>query len=313
MLRVCLCLVPGLVCYVGFFGFGVLIQSLLAVSFALLVEALMLVLRKRDVALFIRDGSAAVTGLLFALTITPFTPWWISLSGITFAVVFAKHLYGGLGSNPFNPAMAGYVFVLLCFPVYLNHWPVPGNGATPAEYLRAIFTPAGVDALSGATPLAYMKTQLGAMSMISEIRTGPMFGHLAGTGWEWINVFFLLGGLALLAMGVIKWQVPAAMLAGIVIISAVFHGYDPDLYASPLLHLFGGGTMLGAFFIATDPVTASTTPRGRLIYAGLVGVLTYVIRVWGAYPDGVAFAVLLGNSCVPLIDRFTRPRVLGEV
>ena len=314
MFRVCLCLLPGLVCYVWFFGFGVVIQCVLAVLFALLIEMLMLKLRKRNISIFIKDGSAVVTGLLFALTVTPFTPWWISLIGIAFAIIFAKHLYGGLGFNPFNPAMAGYIFVLLCFPVYLNHWPVAGNDtAALNEYIRFIFGPsANIDGLSGATPLAHMKSQLGSMAMISEIQTQPMFGYFAGKGWEWINVAFLLGGAVLLVMGIIKWQIPVSMLISILVISAVFNIYDPDLYASPLFHLFSGGTMLGAFFIATDPVTASTTPRGRIIYACMVGMIAYLIRVWGSYPDGVAFAVLIGNSFVPLIDRFTRPRVLGE-
>lgn len=319
MLRVCLALIPGLVCYVWFFGPGIIIQCLLAMGFAVALEYLMLKLRKRSVDLFLKDGSAVVTGLLFALTISPFTPCWISLSGIAFAIIFAKHLYGGLGYNPFNPAMAGYVFVLLCFPAQMNSWPAaPGtveNSVGLANYLTTIFSlgQSTTDAVSGATALNQMKSQLGLMSMVSEIRLEPMFGHFAGVGWEWISAGFMLGGISLLLMGVIKWQIPVAVLSAMFLMSMIFNFYDSDVYASPLFHLCSGGTMLCAFFIATDPVTASTTPGGRLLYGCLIGVLAYIIRTWGAYPDGIAFAVLIANACVPLIDHYTRPRVVGEM
>ena len=321
MLRVCIAMIHGLLCYIWYFGWGILIQCLLAVGFALAIECLMLRQRRKQITLFLKDGSAIVTGLLFAFTVTPFTPWWITLIGITFAIVFAKHLYGGLGYNPFNPAMAGYVFVLLCFPAQMNLWPSVSGLADVApgmvDYMSMIFLAQpsasnSIDAISGASPLNHMMSQLGLMAMVSEIQADPLYGDFAGAGWEWINMAFLLGGTALLFMRVIHWQIPVAMLAGMFIASLLFNLYDSEIYASPLFHLFAGGTMLGAFFIATDPVTASTTPRGRLIYAALIGVLAYTIRVWGGYPDGIAFAVLIANATVPLIDRYTRPRVLGE-
>ncbi len=300
MLRVCLALLPGLLCYSWLFGMGVLVQCLLACSSALIIEAILLTIRKRELAMFLNDGSAVVTGLLFALMISPLAPWWISLVGISFGMIFAKHLYGGLGHNLFNPAATAYIFVLLCFPALLNNWPVAGG----------IF--AGIDTLSGATPLADMQTRLAAMGMVSEIQTGPIYGHFAGSGWEWINLTFMAGGIYLIVTGIISWRIPAAMLGSFFIISSFFSVLDPDIYASPLFHLFSGGTMLGAFFIATDPVTAATTPKGRIIYGCLIGIIAYVIRIWGAYPDGIAFAVLIGNATVPLIDRYTRPKVLGE-
>lgn len=317
-MRVSLALLPGMICYVLFFGWGVVIQSLIAVSFALLLETILLKLRGKPVMLFLKDGSAVVTALLFALTISPFTPWWINLTGVTFALVFAKHLYGGLGYNPFNPAMAGYVFVLLCFPAQLNSWPPPpGIGEiTPAfnDYLSTIFSHATpIDALSGASPLNNMQSQLGRMAMVSEVWRDPVYGIMAGRGWEWINLAYLFGGMALLLMGVIKWRIPAAVVTGMLVSSMVLNLYDPELYAGPLFHLFAGGTMLAAFFIATDPVTAAATPRGRLIYGLLIGMLAYCIRVWGSYPDGFAFAVLIANAAVPLIDLYTRPKVLGEM
>ena len=318
MVRVALALLPGILVYAWFFGAGILVQCVLAVGFALALESLILRLRGRPVSLFIRDGSALVTGLLFALCVPPLTPWWISLIGVVFAIAAAKHAFGGIGYNPFNPAMAGFVFVLLCFPREMNTWPAgPGtieHALGSGDTLRAIFLPGreAVDAVSGATALGYMKSRLGLMSMVSEIRTDAVFGTFAGRGWEWISAGFLAGGIALLFTGIIKWQIPAAMLIALAAISTVFHLYDADVYASPLFHLFGGATLLGAFFIATDPVSASTTPRGRLIYGALIGILTYVIRVWGAYPDGIAFAVLLGNAAAPLIDHHTRPKVMGE-
>lgn len=301
MIKVCLALSPGLLCYSWFFGIGVLVQCLLACGFALIIEALLLTIRKRELAVFLKDGSAVVTALLFGLMISPLVPWWISLIGISFGLIFAKHLYGGLGHNLFNPAATAYIFVLLCFPALMNNWPVAGG---------SMF--AGIDTLSGATPLADMQTRLAAMGMVSEIQSGPIYGYFAGSGWEWINLAFMAGGIYLIFSGIISWRIPLAMLGSFFIISSIFSINDPDIYASPLFHLFSGGTMLGAFFIATDPVTAATTPKGRLIYGCLIGIIAYVIRIWGAYPDGIAFAVLIANATVPLIDRYTRPKVVGE-
>jgi electron transport complex protein RnfD len=316
MSRVCLALLPGMIMYIWFFGWGIVIQCLLAISFAVAFEYLLLKIRHRTIDLFMKDGSAIVTGLLFALTISPFTPWWISFIGIAFAIILAKHLYGGLGCNPFNPAMAGYVFVLLCFPAQLNLWPaslsIPPN---ISEYAMTIF-PVGqldIDVVSGATALNHMKSELGSMTMVSEIKLDPIFGQFAGAGWEWVSAGFMLGGVILLFMGVIGWQLPVSMLAGLLLPCMIFNFMDGDLYTSPLFHLFGGGTMLCAFFIATDPVTASATPFGRLLYGFLIGILVYVIRTWGAYPDGIAFAILVANACAPLIDYYTRPAVIGEV
>ena len=218
MLRVCLALVSGIVAYSCFFGWGVIIQCLLCILFALGFEYLALRLRKRPAQLFIKDGSALLTALLFALTISPFTPWWASLLGLAFAILIAKHAYGGLGNNPFNPAMAGYVFVLLCFPAEMNHWPLaapdsPGIGS----YLGIILDTGAVqtDALSGATALNDMKSQLNAMNMVSEIRLGDNFGQFAGHGWEWISLAYLLGGIALLLMGCIQNQTQTGCKAGI--------------------------------------------------------------------------------------------------
>ncbi|MGI9229243.1 MAG: RnfABCDGE type electron transport complex subunit D [Gammaproteobacteria bacterium] len=304
MLDVIYALLPAIVCYSWLFGWGLLLQCLLAVLFAVSLEYLILKLRRRDPRLFLSDGSAVVTALLFALTISPLTPWWLSLLGIAFAIVVVKHLFGGIGYNIFNPAMAGYVFILVSFPAQMTLWPLPLS--------LVQHEPSLPDVLSGATALGELKTALGNMGMVSEVMTGDAFGHFAAAGWEWVNLCYLLGGLYLLARGAIKWHIPLAVLAGVFISSAIFYVYDPDLYASPLFHLSGGATIICAFFIATDPVSAAATGKGRLIYGFLIGVLLYVIRQWGIYPDGAAFAVLLANALVPLIDSQTRPRVFGE-
>lgn len=316
MQQVIFALVPGIIVCTWILGWGVLVHCLLAVSFALAFEAIMLKLRKRPFQVFLFDRSAIITGLLFALTITPFAPWWVTLSGLCFAIVIAKHLYGGLGYNIFNPAMAGYVFVLICFPVELNHWPIVNDNPGLIESLRMIFSglPAErLDSLSGATPLAFTKSQLSGMAMLSEFSNGPLFGALGGKGWEWIGLVFLAGGIWLIIKGIIKWQIPLVMIFTLFLLSLIFHGYDPDRYASSMFNLFTGGTLLAAFFIATDPVTASATPRGIIIYAAGIGILTYIIRTWGSYPDGIAFAVLIMNAAVPFIDSITRPDVFGEV
>ncbi len=315
MQQVIFALIPGIIVSIWVLGWGVLVHCLLAISFALAFEAIMLALRKRPTQDFLFDGSVVITGLLFALTITPFAPWWVTLSGICFAVVIAKHLYGGLGYNIFNPAMAGYAFVLISFPVELNYWPAIESSAGFIESLKIIFSglpPASIDGLSGATPLAFTKSQISGMVMISEFSNDPLFGVLGGKGWEWIGLSFLVGGVWLIIKGIIKWQIPLILIFILFLLSLVFHGHDPEIYVSPMFHLFTGGTLLAAFFIATDPVTASATPHGNIIYAAGIGILTYVIRTWGGYPDGIAFAVLIMNAAVPFIDSVTRPVVFGE-
>lgn len=320
MRQVIYALVPGILVSTWILGWGVLIQCLIAITFAGIFEALILSIRKLPVKTFLFDGSAIVTALLFAITISPYSPWWVNMSGIFFAIVIAKHIYGGLGYNLFNPAMAGYIFVLLCFPVEMNIWPVIKSMADfdvgIIDTLTIIFTGqplvTGIDNISGATPLGYMKSQLNTMSMISEIRSSPLFGSMGGKGWEWISFAWVAGGAWLFIKRIITWHLPVTFLASLFTFSLLFYWYDSDIYLSPLFTLLTGGTMLAAFFIVTDPVTASTTPRGRIYYAAGIGLLTYIIRTWGGYPDGIAFAVLIMNAAVPLIDTYTRQPVFGE-
>lgn len=320
MLHVGYALIPGIATYAWLFGAGILVHILLASVTAMTVEALVLMLRRRPVANTLADGSAILTAVLLALAIPPLAPWWITVLGAGFAILFGKQLYGGIGYNPFNPAMLGYAMLLISFPLEMTRWPAAHSLLTQAPSLSDSFSlifASGVsmDAISAATPLDTLKTQLALGVGIDATRTGAetgkLFGQIAGVGWETINIAFLLGGLYLLLTRRIAWQIPLAMLGSLAVLATLFHLLDPQQYASPLLHLFGGAAMLGAFFIATDPVSASTTPRGRILFGIGIGVITYAIRNWGGYPDGIAFAVLLMNMTVPTIDYFTQPRVFG--
>ncbi len=322
MVRVALALVPGIAACAWFFGPGVIINIVFAVGVALAGEALMLKLRDRPLAPFLSDGSAVITAMLLAVALPPLSPWWLTLLGVLFAIVVGKQLFGGLGYNPFNPAMLGYVMLLISFPREMTSWLPPLSlNEHPLgwlETLRVIFgggLPAGLnfDAVSMATPLDTMKTQLKLHHGVGQILAGgSVFGSLGGKGWEAVNIAFLAGGAWMLYKRIISWHIPAAMLGALAVMALIFYGMNPALHTSPLFHLFGGATMLGAFFIATDPVTAATTPRGRLYYGAGIGVLTYIIRTWGGYPDGVAFAVLLMNIAAPTIDYYTQPRVFGH-
>ena len=328
MLQVCLALVPGTLALVWFFGWGVLINMALAVVFAVVAEALVMKVRGRPALPAIADYSAVVTALLFALTIPPTLPWWLTLLGILFAIVIVKQLYGGIGYNPFNPAMAGYVFLLISYPVATTTWLPPDVPALLAaqdlvtlsfmDSARLIFTGAlpaehTWDAVSAATPLDEMRTKLDQGMSMDEIRaSSPLWGLFGGRGWEWVAFWFLLGGLYMLWRKVITWQIPVAFLAGLMLAAAAFWLLDPQGYPAPMLHLVSGAAVLGAFFIATDPVSACTTKRGQLVYGFLIGVTIYVIRTWGGYPDAVAFSVLLLNIAAPMIDHYTQPRVFGQ-
>ncbi len=315
MLNVVLALVPALFTYILFFGWGILAQMLIAATTALLAEAFVLYLRKKPIGPALLDGSALVTAILIAFSIPPLAPWWISLSGTAFAIVIAKHLYGGLGYNPFNPAMVGYAMLLISFPREMTAWLSSGQpGPGLLESLNIVFAGNVIpDAITMASPLDSIKTEIARGQPISALaQTSSFSGVFAGKGWEWSNMAFLLGGAYLLYKKIIHWHIPVAVLSSLVVISTIFYVIDNGYYLSPLMHLFSGATMICAFFIATDPVTACTTPKGRLYYGAGIGILIYIIRTWGGYPDGVAFAVLLMNIAVPTIDHFTKPRVFGQ-
>jgi len=321
MLEVILALLPGILAMIWYFGWGILINLVLASLFALLTEAVALKLRGRLALPALRDLSALVTALLFALAVPPTLPWWLTLLGMVFAIGLAKQLYGGLGYNPFNPAMAGYVFLLVSYPLAMTSWLPPYMLAEQSlgfvDSARLIFTgspPTELtwNAITMATPLDQMRTQLDQNLMIEEIRASPLWGDFGGRGWEWVGNWFLFGGIFLLWRRVISWHIPVSMLLGLLITAGFFWLLDPQTHPFPAFHMFSGGAILGAFFIATDPVSACTTPKGQLIFGTAIGVLVFVIRTWGGYPDAVAFCVLLMNIAVPTIDYYTQPRVFGH-
>lgn len=316
-------LVPAIVMHAVFMGPGVIVQILLGTATALACEALALKLRKQPLRRFLTDYTAVITALLLALCLPPLAPWWLVVSGAAFAILLAKHLYGGMGANPFNPAMVGYAVLLVSFPAQLSHWlPPHASGLQTVhfslvEVLQTIFSgqpPARFtwDAVTSPTPLDTVRTGLTMGQTMQEIHARPIFGMMGGRGWEWINLATLVGGIWLLVARVIRWHIPVAVLVGIAVPAAVMYSIDPGSYPGSMFHLTSGASMLGAFFIATDPVSAATSDRGRLLYGLGIGFITYVIRTWGGYPDGIAFAVLFMNAAVPLIDRYTLPRVYGR-
>jgi electron transport complex protein RnfD len=259
-----------------------------------------------------------ITGWILTLCLPNLAPWWLPVVGAVFAVVVAKQLYGGIGYNLFNPAMVGYVVLLVSFPEAMTRWgaPIEGGAAslTLAEAAQWTFFgvlpgATGFDALSQATPLDQWRmvvTQGGDVG-------GAGLSIWQGGAWSvWLNLAFLAGGAWMFYRGAIRWHIPVAMVAGVLLTAALLWGIDPERFADPLFHLVTGGVIFGALFVATDPVTASTTPRGRLVFGFGIGVLAVLIRSFGNYPDGVAFAILLMNLAVPLIDYYTQPPVFGR-
>lgn len=329
MTLVLLAAIPGLAAQCYYFGWGNLIQIGIAALVAWACEAAVLSLRKQPILPTLADNSALLTALLLGASIPPLAPWWVIVIGTAFCVIIAKQLYGGLGQNPFNPAMVGYVVLLISFPVQMTSWLPPENlqhsSLNLLETVQMIVTghnaagltlgqlQMGIDGISQATPLDTFKTGLRAGHLAADLLVQPIYqGVIAGQGWQWINLGFLIGGLYLLLTRTIRWHIPVSFLLSLTVCATLGWLFSPQGLVSPIIHLFSGATMLGAFFIATDPISAATTDRGRLIYGALIGLLIWLIRSFGGYPDGVAFAVLLANICVPLIDYYTQPRVYGH-
>ena len=325
-------MIPGIIAQTVFFGWGTLIQAFLAVISALVIEGLILWFRKRPIERTLTDYSAVLTGLLIAISIPPSLPWWMTVIGVFFAIAVAKQVYGGLGFNIFNPAMIAYVVLLISFPAAMSLWlPPMAHASVSPDFIDSFaliftgFTSSGyditqlrtiADGTTMATPLDTVKTGLTQGITYSESLSTAIFSggpfNSAGAGWGWVALSYLVGGLWLIRMKVISWHIPASMLASVFICGLFLHLIDADHYASPLFHLINGAVMVGAFFIATDPVSASTTKKGRLIFGAAIGFWVVIIRVFGGYPDAVAFAVIIMNMTVPLIDYYTRPRTYGR-
>jgi electron transport complex protein RnfD len=315
MQNVMLATIPGIIVLTHFFGFGTLVNLIWGAIVAIACESLALALRGRPLGFYLKDFSALVTSTLLCIALPPYAPWWLIAVGVASSILLAKHLYGGLGYNPFNPAMVGYVILLISFPVQMTAWAPPrGVGELPGllEALQACFLPAAYDGITMATPLDLLKQNNSLL--IEDLWTNnPQFGRWAGVGWEWVNIAFLAGGAWLLYQRIFTWHAPVAMLVSLAVMAAIFYdGGSSASGGSPLFHLLSGATMFGAFFIITDPVSSAVSVRGRLVFGALIGILVYVIRVRGNYPDAVAFAVLIANFAAPFIDHYTQPKTYGH-
>lgn len=320
--------IPGILAQWYFFGWGNIIHLAIAIATALGAEFIALSLRKKQINNELLDGSAILTALLLAVSLPALAPWWITVLGTLFAILVVKQLYGGLGHNPFNPAMAAYVMLLVSFPVQMTSWQPPLSLMNIEldfiNTLSAIFTNytldgysveqlrQSIDGFTMATPLDTLKTDLTLGLTATESFTNAVFGEHYALGWEYINLAFLLGGLLLIAKKAIDWVTPASFLASLFVCSFIAYVVSPEASASTLFHWLSGGTMLAAFFILTDPVSGATSVKGRIIFAALAGLLVFIIRKFGGYPDAVAFSVLLCNMAAPLIDQYTRPRTYGH-
>ena len=299
---VLLACLPGLLALLWLHGWGIVLNLLLCASAALLCEAALLKLRAQPLSTALNDGSALVTAVLLAAALPTLAPWWLPVVASSVAIGIGKQAFGGVGRNLFNPAMVGYAFVLLSFPLQMNHWPGPVPGLL--DSLQQVFTGGEqIDAWARPTVLDGLRHNR-SLTIDELFASHPGFGNLGGRDSEWVNLAFLLGGLFLLQRKVISWHAPLGLLAGLFVFSLVgWNGSGSDSNGSPLLHLFSGSTMLAAFFIATEPVSGPRNARARLYFGLGAGLLIYLIRTWGSYPDGTAFAILLMNMMAPALDR----------
>ncbi|MFQ5441535.1 MAG: RnfABCDGE type electron transport complex subunit D [Thermodesulfobacteriota bacterium] len=293
MHNVILALIPAMGFAVYFFGLRALLLIVVCLFFSLLSEFAMQRIRMKPVKIY--DGSAAITGILLALTLPPDFPVYGAALGSIFAIVVGKMLFGGLGYNIFNPALIGRAFLQATYPVLITTW------AEPRTIAKA------VDAVSAATPLALMKFE-GHATPVMDL----FFGNVAGSLGETSVIAILIGGLFLRYKGYINWKLPLGYLGSMAFFGLIFWLYDPSHYGSPLFHIFAGGAMLGAWFMVTDMVTSPVTPLGQWIFALSAGMLAVIIRNFGGLPEGVMYSILFMNAFVPLINRHTRPKIFGE-
>ena len=297
MLNVVIAMLPAYFVALYYFGFGALCVSLIAITSCLLFEFL--------IQKFILKGkctlgnmSALVTGMLLAFNLPSNLPWWIVVIGSLIAIGIGKMTFGGLGNNPFNPALVGRVFLLISFPAQMTTWPRPIPQNLDFNY---------IDAKTGATTLSMIKEKFGEIPTITQMLWGEMGGSLG----EVSAIALLLGFLYLLATKTISWHIPISILTTVLVFFGIFYLIDPNTYINPLYHLLSGGLLLGAIFMATDYVTSPMTHKGQLLYGFGIGFITCVIRHWGAYPEGVSFAILIMNAATPLINTYIKPTRFG--
>ncbi len=325
MFGVLFALLPATVYGLYLFGWPAIYLFLVTIAACLLLEAGCLWLAGKPIRPFLADGSALVTGWLLAMSLPPWAPWWIAVLGAFFAMVLTKHVFGGIGQNLFNPAMLARVALLVSFPIEMTTWfaPQPLFSSTspgPLESLTITFVGLiDVDGLSGASILGHIRTELTRDHTVTQaLATGPYqplgaaFGYSPGSLGETSELLLLAGGIWLLWKRIITWPIPVTMILAVAMLATVFHLINPERYADPMLHVLSGSLILGAFFIATDLVTSPVTVTGQLLFGAGCGILVYVIRTWGGYPEGVAFAVVIMNALTPVIDHYIRPRIYGR-
>lgn len=324
MILVMLALLPATLFGVYMYGWPALNLLLLTLAAAVVAEALCLKIARRPLKPYLMDGSAVLTGWLLALTLPPWAPWWIGVSGSVFAIVVAKQVFGGIGQNLFNPAMVARVALLIAFPLEMTTFvtPQPLSSGDAPDFLHGLAISFGnqpqVDIFTSASTLGYVKTEVSQGGIVADALastfdlTTSFIGYTPGSLGETSALLILLGGLYLLYKRVITWHIPVSMIGSLLLLATLFHWLAPDTYPGPLVHLLSGATLLGAFFIATDLVTSPVTGKGQLLFGAGCGLLVFVIRTWAGYPEGMAFAVLLMNALTPLIDHYIRPRVYGR-
>lgn len=298
MFGVCIALLPALAASIAYFGLGaaiVLATSVVScVFFEWAISKFILKVNRNTVL----DGSAVLTGLLLGFNLPSNLPVWIIIIGALFAIGVGKMTFGGLGCNPFNPALVGRVFLLISFPVQMTTWPVPGQ---MTAYL---------DAETGATPLGLIAAgKLSELPSVSDL----FLGFCGGSMGEVSAVLLLLGCVYMIVRKIITWHIPVSILATVAVFSGILYGVDPTKYVDPATALMTGGLMLGACFMATDYVTSPMSAKGQIIYGVAIGFLTVAIRCWGAYPEGMSFAILIMNAFTPLINTYCKPKRFGEV
>ena len=303
MYGVLIALIPAFICSVVFFGMGAIIVTLTSVLACLIFEYLIqkFILKRQPT---IWDGSAIITGVLLAFNVPANLPIWIILIGALVAIGIGKMSFGGLGCNIFNPALIGRVFLLISFPVQMTTWPMTQG-----------FNTSYIDAQTGATPLALLKEAVKTGTPVNEVLNTEGFvtykdmllGNMGGSLGEVAALALLVGFAFMLFRRIITWHIPVTIFATVVIFGGILHLCDPVQFVNPLFHLLTGGMMLGAIFMATDYVTSPMSSKGMIIYGVGIGVLTIIIRVFGAYPEGMSFAILIMNAFTPLINRYCKP------
>ena len=296
MYGVLIALIPAFLVSLYFFGLGALIVTSVSVLSCVLTEYLIQkYLLKKEVT--ISDGSALLTGVLLAFNLPSNLPVWIIIIGAVFAIGVCKMSFGGLGNNPFNPALAGRVFLLLSFPAPMTSWPIPK--AFNTDYL---------DASTGATPLTIIKENIGDLPQLTDY----LLGNIGGSLGELSAIALLIGMVYLLIKKIITWHIPVSILITVFVFTGIFHMTNTAEYVSPIVHLLTGGLLLGAIFMATDYVTSPITIPGKIIYGIGIGIITCVIRMFGAYPEGISFAILIMNAFTPLMNTYIKPPIFGE-